>query len=131
MPLSLLDPVFGQFLDDAENHVPTPEDAHFFLQFRHAMADIYDSDEQRRAALEKICTAYSMPIRPTKIGDYTDGDMSYMVWRYLIAELNNEIGSQAAEPYFQATVYYLETMRGFAIQHVNSVLPCMLVLIFG
>jgi len=51
LPLSLLHPIFGEFVDDAENYVPTPDDVPSFLAFVVAMANIYMEDGRRDAVL--------------------------------------------------------------------------------
>src|SRR5262249_35957004 len=61
----------------------------------------------------------------------TDGDIQHRDYRYVIAEMKNEIGSGGAEPYAQASLYYLESTRQQALAHPTSVLPALLVLIFG
>jgi len=66
------------------------------------------------------------------IGEFTtDGDLSIGNYRFLIAKFKNEIGSTAAEPFFQAILYFLEATRKLATHHLNSILPCIIVLIFG
>jgi hypothetical protein len=132
LPLSLLHPIFGEYVDDAENYVPTPDDVQFFLAFMQAMANIYKTENGRRDTLLSVFDDHNIPIKPTAIGNYTtDGDLSIGRFRFLIAEFKNEIGSKAAEPYFQAILYFLEATRNLATQHLNSTLPCIIVLIFG
>ena len=132
LPLSLLHPVFGEYIDDAENYVPTPDDVKFFLAFVQAMANIYRVEEGRQKTLLGVFNEHQVHIKPTMIDRFTtDGDLSIGAFRSLIAEFKNEIGSKAAEPYFQATLYFLEATRKLATQHLNSVLPCIIVLIFG
>jgi hypothetical protein len=132
LPLSLLHPIFGEFIDDAENYVPTPDDVPFFLAFVAAMANVYKVEDGRRDAVLSIFENHKMYIKPTSIGKFsTDGDLSRGKFRYSIFEFKNEIGATGAEPFFQAILYYLEATRNFAGQHRNSVLPCIIVLIFG
>ena len=132
MPLSLLHPIFGEFVDDAENYVPTLNDGPFLLEFVEAMVDVYKAENERRETVLNIFRKYNMHINPTSIGEYrTDGDLSSGKFRYLIFEFKNEIGATGAEPFFQGILYYLEGTRKFASQHRNSVLPCIIVLIFG
>lgn len=45
LPLSLLHPAFGKFIDDAEIYVPTSDDAKFLLAFVKAMTDIYEVED--------------------------------------------------------------------------------------
>jgi hypothetical protein len=112
--------------------VPTPDDVSFFLAFVEAMANVYSKEDDRRDTVLNIFEAHKMYIKPTSIGKFvTDGDLSSGKFRILIFEFKNEIGATGAEPFFQAILYYLEATRKFAGQHLNSVLPCIIVLIFG
>jgi hypothetical protein len=132
LPLSLLHPIFGEFVDDAENYVPTSDDGQFLLAFVQAMANIYKLEDGRKETLLAVFNHYNIPIKPTMIGRFTtDGDLSIGSFKFLIAELKNEIGSKAAEPFFQAILYFLEATRKCATQNLNSILPCIIVLIFG
>jgi len=60
-----------------------------------------------------------------------DGNLSSGKFRFSIFKFKNEIGATAAQPFFQAILYYLKATRKFAGQHRNSVLLCIIVLIFG
>ncbi|KXN90928.1 hypothetical protein AN958_03203 [Leucoagaricus sp. SymC.cos] len=97
LPLSLLHPIFGEYIDDAENYVPTPDDVQFFLVFVQAMADIYKTEDGRQETLLGIFNKHQIHMKPTMI----------------------------------AILYFLEATRKLATQHLNSVLPCIIVLIFG
>lgn len=130
--MSLLHPIFGEFVDDAENYVPTSDDGQFLLAFVQAMTDIYKLEDGRKETLLTAFDHHNIPIKPTMIGRFTtDGDLSINSFRFLIAEFKNEIGSKAAEPFFQAILYFLEATRKRATQNLNSILPCIIVLIFG
>ncbi|KDR79311.1 hypothetical protein GALMADRAFT_1233107 [Galerina marginata CBS 339.88] len=132
LPISLLHPVFGDFVEDAKDYVPTPDDAKFLLAFVQAMANIYTNERSRQQEIHTIFHEHKIDINGTSIGPYTtDGDLSFGRFRLLIAEFKNEVGSKGAEPFFQAILYFLEATRILATQHLNSVLPCILVLVFG
>jgi hypothetical protein len=132
LPLSLLHPVFGEFIDSAKNYVPTPDDVLFLLAFVQAMVNVHKVEDSRRDTVLTIFEKFKMYVRPTSIGKFvTDGDLSSGKFRFLIFEFENEIGATGAEPFFQAILYYLEATRKFAGQHHDSVLPCIIVLIFG
>ena len=64
-------------------------------------------------------------------GYESDGDMQHAGYHYIIAEMKNEIGGGGAEPYAQASLYYLEFTRKQAVAHPGSVIPTLLVLFFG
>jgi hypothetical protein len=130
--LSLFHRIFGEFVDDAENYVPTPDDVPFFLAFVEAMANVYKLEDGRQDTVLDIFEKHKMYIKPTSIGKFgTDGDLSSGKFRFLIFEFEIEIGAGGAEPFFQAILYYLEATRKFAGRHSNSVLPCIIILIFG
>jgi hypothetical protein len=132
LPLSLLHPTFGEFIDDAENYVPTSDDAKFLLAFVKAMTDIYEVEDDRKKTLLTVFNDHKIHIKPTMIGRFTtDGDLYTGKFRFLIGEFKNEIGSKAAEPFFQAILYFLEATRELATRHLKSVLPCIILLIFG
>lgn len=71
------------------------------------MANMFELENGRREALLNVFETYNIPIKPTSIGDFT------------------------AEPFLQAILCFLESTRTFATEHVNAVLPCIIVLIFG
>ena len=96
------------------------------------MRDIYDEEDKRKEAVLKLFRKHGMDTKPTMIGKFTtDGDLSIGEFRLLIAEFKNEVGSKGAEPFFQAILYYLEATRSLASEYHNSVLPCIIVVIFG
>ena len=96
------------------------------------MVNIYKAEGGRQQALLQVFNENKIHITQTMIDKYTtDGDLLVAGFRLLIAELKNEVGSKAAEPLFQAILYYLEATRNHATKYPNSVLPCIIVLIFG
>jgi len=42
--LRLLHPIFGEFVDNTENYVPTPNDVQFLFAFVEAITNIYKVD---------------------------------------------------------------------------------------
>ena len=133
IPLSLLHPVFGQFMDDFCNAVPTYDEQLLALKLVNVMTPIYDEERARQYAIRNVFKSSGINLRRTKIDDHvSDGDVSFQGMRYLIAELRDELGSGfGSEPYLQGCVYYLESTRSDAMKHTFSPLPCLLMLIFG
>ena len=132
LPPTLLHPVFGKFIDDTENSIPTADDVLFLHAFVAVMRNIYDEEHKRKETVLNLFRKHGMDAKPTMIGKFTtDGDLSIGEFRLLIAEFKNEVGSKGAEPFFQSILYYLEATRSLASEYHNSVLPCILVLIFG
>ena len=132
IPVTLLHPIFGQFMDDCEKHSPTAEDYTLAAELTVVMRRFYSLEKQRQAEILKVFHNANIIINGSRIGDYTtDGDLSVGLLRYLIAEMKNEIGSQGAEPYLQGILYHLESTRDQALQYLHSVLPCMIISLFG
>ena len=94
--------------------------------------NIYATEKMRQNILLKVFNDHDILMKPTGINRFiTNGDLSVGKYQFLIAKIKNEVGSSGAEPYFQAILYFLEAMRELATQHLNSVLPCIIVLVFG
>ncbi len=134
IPVTLLHPVFGKFLDDIETCELTAEDNAVAFNLSRAMAEIYSAEEKRGSTIrdalhEAGITLVGTTIEETKYS--TDGDLQYNRHRYMIAELKNEVGSLGAEPNAQAAAYYLESTRKLAPQCPKSPLPCFLLYVFG
>lgn len=58
------------------------------------MVDIYKREDDQRDTLLSVFNDHKMPIKLTVIGNFTGGDLSIGKFRFLIAEFNNEIGSE-------------------------------------
>ena len=96
------------------------------------MANVYKTEDDRRDTVLGIFEKHGMYIKRTSIGKFgTDGHLSSGKFKILIFEFKNEVGATGAEPFFQAILYYLAATRTFAGQYRNSVLPCIVVIIFG
>jgi hypothetical protein len=134
IPVTLLHPIFGRFLDDIDTHEPTTEDNAFAHELSTIMADFHAREEVRGFALLKVLQKWGISLVQTTIDGTqyrTDGDLQHNQHRYMIAELKNEVGSGTAEPYCQAAAYYLESTQKLAPDFPKSPLPCLLLYIFG
>ena len=132
IPVTLLHPVFGEFIDDCENYEPHKTDHDFVLKLQTAMSHIYADEKSRAKAIRDIFELYGIYLRPTKIGNFeTDGDMTSGRFVTLLAEFKNDVGWSGAKPYLQAALYYLEFTRKLAPKFSQSALPCLIMLVFG
>ncbi|KAF9231109.1 hypothetical protein BU15DRAFT_56568 [Melanogaster broomeanus] len=135
IPPTLLHPAFGQFLDDCETHEITEKDNTFALELSVAMSAFYVDEAVRAQAVRNVFAKRGgIHFTRTKIEEtnyMTDGDISLNGHRFAIAEFKNEVGCTGAEPYAQASLYYLESTRRYAATMAHSVLPCFIVLVFG
>ncbi|KAF9234386.1 hypothetical protein BU15DRAFT_52671 [Melanogaster broomeanus] len=134
VPATLLHPVFGQFLEDCETHEITKQDNILTRELSAAMSTFYSDEALRAQAVRDVFAKGGIRFTPTQIEDtkyITDGDISLDGHRFVIAEFKNEVGCTGAEPYAQASLYYLEATRRYAAKMGHSVLPCFIVLVFG
>ena len=104
-PLTLLHPVFGEFLDTCNSGDVTAEDHDFALNLSRAMSSFCGNESARATKIRDIFKHYVFIC--TKIGrtNYeTDGDISLIGHRYALMEIKNEVCSSGPEPYAQAAL---------------------------
>lgn len=109
VPLTLLHPVFGKFVDDAKTISPTSEDYSTARDVKRIMCNFHASEGARRHSLCQILREYGIAIYPGPVGsseNKTDGHVCTTTHPNFILELKNEIGSGGVEPSLQALVYY-------------------------
>ncbi|KAI0255336.1 hypothetical protein BJV78DRAFT_1179329 [Lactifluus subvellereus] len=134
IPVTLLHPIFGQFIDDCENNKPTAQDNALVLELSEAMSDFYPNEDDRARCIREVFASYDIHLVRTEIEGTrfeTDGDISHEEFRYALAEIKNDFGFSGADPFAQAILYYLESTRKQAPVMLGSVLPCMIVVIIG
>ena len=61
--LSLLHPIFWEFIDDLKNYVLTPDDVRFLLAFVEAMVNVYKTEDGRRDTVLDIFKKHKMYIK--------------------------------------------------------------------
>ncbi|KAH7918819.1 hypothetical protein BV22DRAFT_1075898 [Leucogyrophana mollusca] len=134
IPVTLLHPVFGQFIDDCESHTVTMEDSAFLLRLSTAMSAFNSDVETRAQTIRDEFADWGLHFIRSNIEGTSyeiQGDMSVDGHRYAIAEFANEIGFEGADPYVQASLRYLESTRMHALEFPGSALPCFIILVFG
>ena len=133
IPPTLLHPVFGQFLDDCDTLEITPEDNSLALRLHITMSGFCHNENERAKIVRDEFSNFGLHFVVSEIGNQfeTDGDMHVKEHRYAITEIKNEVCSTGAEPYVQASLYYLESTRKFAGKMKRSSLPCMILLVVG
>ncbi|KAM6501181.1 hypothetical protein JOM56_004195 [Amanita muscaria] len=135
IPVMLLHPIFGQFIDDCENYKPTEKDNAFVLELSTAMSKFYLDEAKRADSVRQLFTEkYDIDFVQTVIEGITDGDIgrtNRRNLRFAIIDFKNDVGSKGAEPLLQSIHYYLESNRRRAPEMPSSVLPCMILMVFG
>lgn len=134
-PITLLHPIFGQFMDDCENHKPTVQDNMLVSELSTTISNFYADEDGRAQHIREIFAKHGgIHLVRTKIEGTkyeTDGDISHCDFRFVIIEIKNEFGYSGAEPFLQAIRYYLESTRRHAAMMQGSVLPCLIVINCG
>ena len=135
LPLTLLHPVFGEFVDDAKTIAPTRNDYTAAHSLKQAMCDFYKDEAERRQEICRILQTYGIDIRPGAIGgsEYkTDGHVATLTHPKFILEIKNEIGSTGAEPSLQALLYYRVFCDQFGLWDDDSTChPCLIAFLAG
>ncbi|KAG2335903.1 hypothetical protein BDR05DRAFT_978881 [Suillus weaverae] len=139
IPVMLLHPAFGQFIDDSQTHVATEEDNNFIDKLAHVMSALYEHEGLRVDKVSEVLAGYNVRLRLNRkvqgAAYQTDGDMSIDIndrrHPYVIVEFKNETTSSKSEPYVQALMYYMQSTRAYAPTLSGSTLPCFLLAIFG
>lgn len=129
IPVTLLHPIFGKFIDESRTYVPTKEDNAFVLELSAEMSSIFRDKATRQ---DKFITVlqkhYQIQLVAGKIvgtSYETDGHCLAGGYMNLVTEAKNELGGSASgEPYFQACSNYRESTRRSSADNTMSVLPC-------
>jgi hypothetical protein len=133
IPVTLLHPIFGEFIDDCETHLPTRQDNSFALKLSTTMSSIYENEETWVEDFCGVLKDFGIVMVPTQVNRkfYTDGDIQYNSHHYRILKGKMEIGSKGAKPLFQAGWYYQYSAKEASVESEGSCHPCLLVYLFG
>ncbi|KAG2061011.1 hypothetical protein BDR06DRAFT_979255 [Suillus hirtellus] len=139
IPATLLHPVFGQFINDSKTHTIMENDNNLVYELANAMSAIYENKTQQVEKVSQVLSRYNLGIRLTSKVQGTsylmDADMYLEVQNnlhcFVIAEFKNKEATSSSEPYMQALLYYLESMRVSTPRMSGFALPCFLLIIFG
>jgi hypothetical protein len=137
IPITLLHPIFRQFLDNCEHHQPDSADNKLVLELIGKMANFYQNENERASDLRDILTDNGIPVvtHTVSVENHhypTDGAVLYKGHVVAFFEVKGEIGSKGAEPYAQVVVYYTHwtrAPRSSNSEHFNF--PCFLITVFG
>jgi hypothetical protein len=136
IPVTLLHPIFRQFLDNCENHQPIAEDNMLVLELMGAMSSFFRGEDTRAAELRDILTRHGIPVATSTItskGHYfrTDGAVAINGHLVAIIEVKEEIGSRGAEPYAQVVLYYSHSTAAKSQEFPKFNFPSLLITVFG
>ena len=134
IPITLLHPVFGQFVDDRQNHTPTMDDNELVLSLSRAMSKFYVDEYARAAKFREILMEHGIMLAASEIEGSrckTDSDLRWKGLCYIILEAKNELGGGGAEPLFEAMLYYLKSMRKRSEEDARARLPSLILYLSG
>jgi hypothetical protein len=125
IPVVLLHPIFGQFVDNCRDRVATPEDHKLVRILSSRMLESFRYETARRDAFISIMNE-NLGLQLFAIS----GTLDYMAGRHAVTKNGhvymilpkNELGSGAGDSAFQTASYYSELVRG--CPKPESVLPC-------
>ncbi len=137
IPVTLLHPIFRQFIDNCKNHQPIQEDNKLVLELMGAMSDFFPDENVRAAKLRAILTKHGIPVDTSTItskGHHfpTDGAVSINGHLVAITEvIKGEVGSKGAEPYAQVILYYSHSNAAKSQEFSQFNFPSLLITAFG
>jgi len=136
IPVTLLHPIFRQFIDNCKNHQPIQEDNKLVLELMGAMSDFFPDENVRAAKLRAILTKHGIPVDTSTItskGHHfpTDGAVAINGHLVAIIEVKAEIGSKGAEPYAQVILYYSHSNAAKSQEFSQFNFPSLLITAFG
>lgn len=142
IPLTLLHPIFGQFVRDCGSFEPGPEE-HAFTRKLSRMAGYFKSEMERRVFFNATFAEYykfllfaeDIPgtTRPTDGHAFVmDPKTPKKRYIFVITEGKNEIHNNSADPHFQAVLYYRDYVQAFPKPTFQtSCLPAILLTYYG
>jgi len=78
IPVTLLHPIFAQFVDDCENHIPSREENELVLVLSRTMCEFFPSEKKWTVALEDVLAEHSIEMAAMVISSteyMNDGNM--------------------------------------------------------
>lgn len=135
IPLTLLDPVFGKFLDDCKQSPVGAEDYFAASELQQAMCQFYNKEASRLLAFHEVLEKYGIKLHSRGVGAtqfLTDGHLLKGDHPVIILEGKNEISQGTAEPTLQALLYYNALCKsGNVWRDKSSCHPCFAIVLAG
>ncbi|KAL6306639.1 hypothetical protein BKA93DRAFT_823843 [Sparassis latifolia] len=111
VPVTLLHPVFGQFVDDASNTTLTSEDYEFAWVLRKEMSGYFPWGSERAEVFrELLWDSIDIPLEDTSSRG-TDGHYHVKGYCVVETEAHGEIGGRGVEPYLLNGIRYAHFVR--------------------
>lgn len=134
-PVTLLHPVFGQFIDDCKSHQPTSQDNVFVSELASFMSGFHSREVVRASEFRSLLYEhYQLKSEDADVRNITsskDRHTGIGEHCFFITEPKDQVGSEGADPYLQAVLHYARMNRDLLSVELRSVLPCLQIYCFG
>jgi len=134
VPVTLLEPIFSQFVDDCQAYKPTGEDNRFVHELSRQMSRSYFSVKERMETFRSLFSSYTATAGSTQF--ITDGYLVAGKFLVAIAVGTNEMGTDNNDPFAQGLIHYHQFIEQLDnstdnVTELRSVLPCFHIVVFG
>ncbi|KAF8124196.1 hypothetical protein EV363DRAFT_1299909 [Boletus edulis] len=142
--VALLDPIFGQFIDEHDNcvmedhdHKAESEINSLVLQQASQMSEFFRKEKERQGYFINILSKFDIDVVPGSIGSFTNNrEMCIQLYPYMLLKVKSSIGSKDAKPYCQEVPYYIGRTSDKVKKEINLMgtffnFPCLIVTLYG
>ncbi|KAF9002684.1 hypothetical protein BDQ17DRAFT_1542161 [Cyathus striatus] len=139
LPLTLLDPLFAEFVHNFQLVKPTEIAYECALKLRQRMNDFYDKETERAEVIREILNKLGFNIQPgqvhhnpngSKFSYRSDGHIDISGSPVIVLEVKNEFSAAHTEPILQAVLYFDYMVKG--IKNLSqSLYPCIILTVVG
>lgn len=132
IPITLYNPIFGQFQGDCKTYRPTKEDHDFVFNLSISMSNFYEDDSDMETGMAERARddfgEYGLKFLVDEIDGYTTGGA--LRWNdFCLAFF--KVSLDDAEPLFEAAWSYTAFTRNKLHTHLDSHLPCFILYAAG
>ncbi|KAG2052597.1 hypothetical protein BDR06DRAFT_972977 [Suillus hirtellus] len=138
VPITLLEPIFAEFMDDCHKYEPTVHDNDFVLQLSEKMASFHPNELAQMNTFQQVLWDYGIILNASMVGSTgctTDRHLLSTNGQFvlMIIEGKNKIRSGAAEPFMEVMLYYRKFMEDLKVEIARlwSFIPCIHIIVFG
>jgi len=131
MPLAILHPIFGQFVQESQIYEPTATDNALVRDLRTLMSKPYDLEMEYSYVFRRILSQYYPDVQFEATLITSDGDSD--VDKFIIAVCEGKLWRGTGDPEVQAANCLIASARG-SLERVGGYpdkFPCMILYIFG
>ncbi|KAF7973810.1 hypothetical protein HWV62_14184 [Athelia sp. TMB] len=135
IPVTLMHPIFAQFVADSRTYEPTPADNALVLELCMEMSATFHTQEDRRRIFTSVLQShYEIDLIAGKLtGDGFSSDGHRVTNGFLdVCTVAAGAGScGGVDPFLRGCVCYHEASRAQIVEHSFSALPCLLLVYSG